>query len=114
MRQKFPLQHLCAAFDRAWYVELEPESTPFATFAMKLETSNEPRFLEVEEAKRFSLLIAIVAFRPNDAKRSGRAELRLHGCAVRGALGLSVLFDYVDIGAGQAHDATLRGVLLKQ
>jgi hypothetical protein len=49
---------LCATFDRAWYVELEPESSPFVAFAMKVETTNEPVFFEVEEAKRFLLLMA--------------------------------------------------------
>jgi len=58
MRQNVRLQDLCATFDRAWYVEFEPESSPFVAFAMKLETTNEPLFLEVEEAKRFLLLIA--------------------------------------------------------
>src|SRR5215471_11501284 len=32
--------------------------SPFVAFAMKLETTNEPLFLEVEEAKRVLLLIA--------------------------------------------------------
>jgi hypothetical protein len=36
------VQHLCATFDRACYVELEPDSSPSVAPAMKLETTNEP------------------------------------------------------------------------
>jgi hypothetical protein len=52
MRQNVRLQDFCATFNRAWYVELEPESSPCVAFAMKLETTTEPLFLEVEEAKQ--------------------------------------------------------------
>ena len=68
MRQNVRLQDLCATFNRARYVELEPESSPFVAFAMKLETTTEPLFPEVEEAKRFLLVMPIVAFRPNYAR----------------------------------------------
>jgi len=50
MRQNVRLQDLCATFSWTWYVELEPESPPVVAFAMKLETTNEPLFLEIEEA----------------------------------------------------------------
>ena len=70
MRQNVRLQDLCATFNRAWYVEPEPESSPFVAFAMKLETTNESLFLEVDEAKRFLLVIA-------HCQRSGCADLAL-------------------------------------
>ena len=70
MRQNVRLQDLCATFNRAWYVELEPESSPFVALAMKLETTNEPLFLEVEETKRFLLVIA-------HCQRFGCADLAL-------------------------------------
>lgn len=54
-------------------------------FATKLETTNEPLFLEVEEAKRFLLLIALRDFSSQRCQRSGCAELRLRGRAVRAA-----------------------------
>src|SRR6185437_8258470 len=41
---------------------LNLKSSPFVAFAIKLETTNEPLFLEVEEAKRFLLLIAHCGF----------------------------------------------------
>ena len=75
MRQNVRLQDLCATIERAWYVELEPESSPFVALAMKLETTNEPLFLEVEETKRFLLVIA-------HCQRSGCAELGLRGRAL--------------------------------
>src|SRR5215475_441706 len=81
MRQNVRLQDLCATFNRARYVELEPESSPFVAFAMKLETTNEPLFLEVEEAKRFLLPIAHCGFSSQRCQRSGRVELRLRGRA---------------------------------
>lgn len=82
MRQNVRLQNLCATFDRAWYVELEPESSPFVAFAMKFETTNEPLFLEVEEAKRFVLVIAHCGFSSNRCQSSGCAELGLRGRAL--------------------------------
>src|SRR5581483_6376347 len=94
MRQNVRLQDLCATSNRAWYVELEPESSPFVAFVMRLETINEPLFIKVEEAKRFLLLIARCGFSSQRCK-----EVRLRRatpawtCAVRGALGLSVLSD---------------------
>src|SRR5215472_4819339 len=88
MRQNVRLQDLCATSNRAWYVELEPESSPFVAFAMKLETTNEPLFLEVEEAKRFLLLIAHCGF---SSQRCQRVRLRrttpAWTCAVRGDWG---------------------------
>jgi hypothetical protein len=101
---------LCATFDRAWYVELEPEFSSFVAFAMKLETTNEPRFLEVEEAKRFLLLIAHCGF-----SSPTMPEVRLvpsYACVnVRRArrIGAFRPIRHADIGASQAHDATLRG-----
>src|ERR1700739_2926616 len=77
MRQNVRLQDLCATFDRAWYIELEPESSPVVAFAMKLETANEPLFLEVEEAKRFLLVMAHCGFSSQRCQRSGCAELSL-------------------------------------
>ena len=77
MRQNVRLQDLCATFNRAWYVELEPESSPFVAFAMKLETTNEPLFLEVEEAKRFLLVIAHCGFSSQRCQRSGCTDLAL-------------------------------------
>ena len=65
-----PLEDLCATFKRAWYVELEPESSSFVALAMKLGTTNEPLFPEVAEAKRFLLVIA-------HCQRSGCADLAL-------------------------------------
>jgi hypothetical protein len=53
-----PLEDLCTTFNRVWSFELEPGSLPFVAFAMKLETTNEPLFPEVEDAKRFLLVIA--------------------------------------------------------
>jgi hypothetical protein len=77
VRQNVRLQGLCATFNRAWHVELELESSPFVAFATKLETINEPLFLEVEEAKRFLLLIAHCGFSSQLCQRSGCAELHL-------------------------------------
>ena len=113
MRQNVRLQDLCATFNRGRYVELEPESSPFVAFAMKLETTNEPLFPEVEEAKRFLLLIAHCGF-----SSPTMPEVRLvpsYACEnVRRArrIGAFRLIRHADIGASQAHDATLRGCLL--
>src|SRR6516162_2092440 len=82
MRQNVRFQDLCATFNRARYVELEPESSPFVAFAMKLETTTEPLFPEVKEAKRFLLLIAHCGFSSQRCQRSGCAELRLRGRAL--------------------------------
>src|SRR5579872_505786 len=68
--------------NRAWYVELEPEASPFVAFAMKLETTNVPLFLEVEEANRFLLVMAHCGFSSQRCQRSGCAELRLRGRAL--------------------------------
>src|ERR1700756_4697054 len=115
MRQNVRLQDLCATFDRAWYVELEPESSPFVAFAMKLETTNEPLILEVEEAKRFLLVMAHCGFSSQRCQRSGCAELRLRRLArCEARIGAFRPIRHADIGASQAHDATPRGCLLKQ
>jgi hypothetical protein len=53
MQQNVRLQDLCATFDRAWYVELEPESSPVVAFTIKLETTNELLFLEFEKQSDF-------------------------------------------------------------
>jgi len=81
MGQNVPLQDLCATISRAWYVEPEPEPSPFVALAMKLETTNEPLFLEVEEAKRLLLVMVHCGFRPNDA--GGPVAPSLARCARR-------------------------------
>src|ERR1700750_1519825 len=102
MRQNVRLQDLCATFNRAWYVELEPESSPFVALAMKLETTNEPLFLEVEEAKRFLLLIAHCGFSSQRCQRSGCAELDLRGRALCEAHRVFRPIRHADIGTSQA------------
>jgi hypothetical protein len=82
MRQNVRLQDPCATFDRAWYVEFEPESSTFVAFAMKLETTNEPLFLEVEEVKRFLLVMARCGFSSQRCQRSGCADLPCVDCAL--------------------------------
>src|ERR1700756_5771026 len=113
MRQNVRLQDLCATFDRAWYVELEPESSPFVAFAMKLETTNEPLILEAEEANRFLLVMAHSGFSSQRCQRSGCAELRLRGRALCEAHWAFRPIRHEDIEASHAHDATLRGCSLK-
>ena len=83
---------------------------------MKLEeTTNEPLFLEVEEAKRFLLLIAQRGFSSQRCQRSDCVELRLRGRALCVAhWGFPSYTTRANIGASQAHDATLRGCLLEQ
>jgi hypothetical protein len=81
---------------------------------MKFETSNEPLFLEVEEAKRFLLVMAHRGFRPNDAR--GPAAPSEPCVDLRGArrIGAFRPIRHADIGASQAHDSTPRDCLLKQ
>ena len=110
MRQNVRLQDLCATIERAWYVELEPESLPFVAFAMKLETTNEPPFLEVEEAKRFLLLIAHCGFSSQRCQGSGCAELACVDVRCARRIGAFRPIRHADIGASQAHDAVLRVV----
>ena len=110
MRQNVRLQDLCATFNRARYVELEPESSPFVAFAMKLETTNEPLFPEVEEAKRFLSLIAHCGFSSNDAKRSGVPSYAFVDVRCARRIGAVRPIRHADIGASQAHDAVLRVV----
>jgi hypothetical protein len=114
MRQNARLQDLCATFNRAWYVELEPKSSPFVAFAMKSETTNEPLFLEVEEAKRFLLLVDYCGFRPNDARGPAAPSYACVDARCARRIGAFRPIRHADIGASRAHDATLRGCLLKQ
>ena len=52
----FAFRSLCRDLYRAWCVELEPESSPFVAFAMKLETTDEPLSLKLRKQSNFCCL----------------------------------------------------------
>ena len=81
---------------------------------MKLETTNESLFLEVDEAKRFLLLIAHCGFSSQRCQRSGCADLACVDVRCARRIRAFRHIRHADVGNSQTHDAALRGRLLGQ
>ena len=91
------------------HVELEPKSSP-SVASRRRWRHQRTLFLEVEEANRFLLLTAHCGFSSQRCQRSGSASYVCVDARCARHIRAFRPIRHADIGASQAHDATLRVV----